>query len=91
MFLRGGTWELDLDSWRAAKDALLFDDDFDVLGRSAGHELFIEQLGDKARFTMGTCPGEDLMGLVLGYFTEEDQELIVEGNLLPARLTAGVQ
>ena len=48
-FLRGGTWELDLDSWIAAKDALLFNDDLDVSGRSAGHELFIEQLGDKAR------------------------------------------
>ena len=81
MFLRGSTWELDLDSWRAEKEALLFGDELDVLdceGRSAGQELFIEQLGDKARFTMDKCPGEDLVSLVLGFFTEEDQELTVE-------------
>ena len=67
-----------MDSWGAARDALLFGEDLDVLdceGRGAGHELFIEQLGDKARFTMGTCPVEDLVSLVLGYFTEEDQEI----------------
>jgi len=67
---------------------------FDVLdceGRSAGQELFIEQLGDKARFTMDKCPGEDLLSLVLGFFTEEDQKLTVEEDLLPARLAAGVQ
>ncbi len=84
MFLRGSTWELDLDSWRAAKEALLFGDELDVLdceGRSAGQELFIEQLGDKARFTMDKCPGEDLLSLVLGFFTEEDQKLTVEEEL----------
>jgi hypothetical protein len=89
IFLRGSTWELDLDSWRAAKEALLFGDELDVLdceGRSAGQELFIEQLGDKARFTMDKFPGEDL-----GFFTEEDKELTVEEDLLPARLAAGVQ
>ena len=94
MYLRGRTQEMDLDSWGAAKDALMFGDDLDVLdceGRSAGHELFIEQLGDKARFTMGTYPGEDLVSLVLGYFTEEGQEITVAENLLPARLAAGVQ
>jgi len=60
MFLRGRTWELDLDSWRVAKDALLFGDELDVLdceGRSDGHELFIEQLGDKARCTRARAPG----------------------------------
>ncbi len=31
------------------------------------------------------------MSLVLGFFTEEDQELTVEEDLLPARLAAGVQ
>ena len=68
-----------------------FGDDLDVLdceGRSARHELFIEQLGDKARFTMGTCPGEDLVSLVLGCFTEKDQEITVAEDLLPARLAA---
>ena len=83
-----------MDSWRAAKEALLFGDELDVLdceGRSAGQELFIEQLGDKARFTMDKCPGEDLLSLVLGFFTEEDQKLTVEEDLLPARLAAGVQ
>jgi len=74
--------------------ALLFGDELDVLdceGRSAWHELFIEQLGDKARITMGTCPGEDLVSLVLRYFTEEDQKLTVEEDLLPACLATGVQ
>jgi hypothetical protein len=94
MFLRVRAWELDVDSWRAAKDALLFGDEVDILdceGRGAGHELFIEQFGDKARFTVGTCPCEDMVSLVLGCFTEEDQELTVEEDLLPARLAAGVQ
>ena len=80
-----------MDSWSAARDALLFGENLDVLdceGRGAGHELFIEQLGDKARFTMGTCLGEDLVGLVLGYFTEEDQEITVTEDLLPTRLAA---
>jgi len=74
--------------------ALMFGDDLDVLdceSRGAGHELFIEQLGDKARFTMDTCPGEDLVSLVLGYFTEEDQEITVAEDLLPARLATGMQ
>jgi hypothetical protein len=72
----------------------MFGEGLDVLdceGRSAGHELFIEHLGDKARFNMGTCPVEDLVSLVLGYFTEEDQEITVAENLLPERLAAGVQ
>ena len=94
MYIRGRTQELDVDSWSAAREALLFGENLDVLdceGRGAGHELFLDQFGDKARFTMGTCPVEDLVGLVLGYFTEEDQEITVTEDLLPTRLAAGVR
>ena len=39
---------------------------------------------------MGTCPVEDLVGLVLGYFTEEDQEITVT-EITVTHLAAGVR
>lgn len=80
MYLRVRTQAIDVDSWGEAKAALIFHDGLDFLkceGRRAGHELFIERLGDNARLTMCEFPVEDLVSLLLGNFNEEDQECTV--------------